>query len=87
VPCLWLYLASRNSPERFCDKPGHPYCPDHQRETDAMARVDRDWEEILASFKPLCVEPGEAEGPLCAACGSRPVHDDCVYCDQCCEDR
>ena len=32
MPCCWLYLASKNSPERFCDKPGHPYCAEHQRE-------------------------------------------------------
>jgi len=57
VPCLWLYLASRNSPERFCGEPGHPYCPEHEAELAAIEQADRDWDEILATYKALCEEP------------------------------
>jgi hypothetical protein len=42
MPCSWLYLASRNTPGRFCDKPGHPYCPEHQREIEYLEQLD--WE-------------------------------------------
>ena len=89
MPCCWLYLASRNSPERFCDKPGHPYCPEHQTEIDAMEKSDRDWNETLASLHAVCEDPKE-EGKLCAVCNRRPVHTDCpvhpdcVYCEECC---
>jgi hypothetical protein len=92
VPCCWLYLASRTTPQRFCEKPGHPYCPEHQREIDAMMQSNKDWDEILASLQVVCDEPEQPEGPLCAACGSRPVHTDCpvrtacVYCEECCAD-
>jgi len=85
MPCSWLYLASRNSPERFCDKSGHPYCPEHQREMDAMVQSDKDWDEILASLQAICEEPQE-EQKLCAVCARRPVHTDCVYCELCCAD-
>ena len=57
MSCSWLYLASRTTPERFCDKPGHPYCEEHQREMDAMEQVDKDWDEILASLQAVCEEP------------------------------
>ena len=83
MPCSWVYLASRNSPERFCDKPGHLFCEEHQREIDAMEKSDTYWEEILASLQAVCDEPEQPESPLCAACGSRPVHEGSVYCDQC----
>ena len=83
MPCCWLYLASRNSPKRFCDRPGHPYCVEHQAEIDAMEKSDKDWDEILATLRAVCEEPEQPEGPLCAACGSRPVHEGSVYCDQC----
>jgi hypothetical protein len=91
MPCSWLYLASRTSPERFCGKPGHPYCPEHQSEIDAMEQSDKDWDEILASLQAVCEEPKE-ERKLCAVCNRRqvhadcPVHDDCVYCEVCCSD-
>jgi hypothetical protein len=91
VPCSWLYLASLSTPEHFCDKPGHPYCPEHQRETDAMEQADKDWVEILATHKAVCEEPPE-EQKLCAVCNRRsvhtdcPVHPDCVYCAECCAD-
>ena len=87
--CSWLYLASRTTPERFCEKPGHPYCPEHQREMDAMAQADKDWDEILASHEAVC-EERQQEQKLCAACTRRPVHtdcaahSDCVYCEECC---
>lgn len=83
--CSWLYLASRTTPERFCGKPGHPYCEEHQREMEAMEQVDKDWDEILATHRAVCEEP-EHEGQLCAACNRRPVRDDCVYCEACCGD-
>ena len=91
MPCSWLYLASRTSPERFCGKPGHPYCPEHQSEINAMEQSDKDWDEILASLQAVCEEPKE-ERKLCAACARRPVHtdcpvhEDCVYCEICCAD-
>lgn len=62
MACSWLYLASRNSPERFCDKPGHPYCPEHQREMDAMEKSDKDWDEILATYEVVCEEPQRTDG-------------------------
>lgn len=86
MTCSWLFLASRTTPERFCGKPGHPYCPEHEREIHAMEQTDKDWDETLASFSALCEEPREGEQPLCAACNSRPTHSDCIYCEECCED-
>ncbi len=92
MPCCWLYLASRTTPQRFCEKPGHPYCVEHQAEIDAMEKSDTYWDEILASLQAVCEEPEQPEGPLCAACGSRPVHTDCpvrtdcVCCEVCCAD-
>ena len=83
--CSWLYLASRTTAERFCDKPGHPYCEKHRREMDAMAEADKDWDEILATHMALCEEPKE-EQQLCAVCNRRPVHDGCIYCEECCSD-
>jgi hypothetical protein len=61
MSCSWLYLASKNSPERFCIKPGHPYCPEHQREMDAMEQDDKNWDEILATHEAVCEEPKEEE--------------------------
>ena len=54
--CSWLYLASRTTPERFCGKPGHPYCPEHQREIDAMEQDDKNWDDILATHEAVCEE-------------------------------
>jgi len=92
MPCCWLYLASRNSPERFCDKPGHhPYCPEHQREMDVMHQADKDWDEILATHPAVCEELRE-EQKLCVVCNRRPlhtdcpVHSDCVYREECTDD-
>ena len=91
MSCSWLYLESRTTPERFCGKPGHPYCPEHQREMDAMQQTDKDWDEILATHSAVCEEPKE-EQKLCAVCNRRPVHTDCpvhpdcVYCAECCAD-
>lgn len=48
-------------PERFCGKPGHPYCPEHQREIDAMEQSDKDWNEILVSHQAVCEEPHKEE--------------------------
>jgi hypothetical protein len=85
MACSWLYLASRTTAQRFCDKPGHPYCPEHQREMDSMEQADKDWVEILATHMAVCEEP-KVEQKLCAVCNRLPVHDDCVYCDVCCAD-
>jgi hypothetical protein len=91
MPCSWLYLETRTASERFCDEPGHPYCPEHQREMDAMAQADKDWDEILATHRTVC-EKLKEEQKLCVVCGRRPVHldcpvhDDCVYCEVCCAD-
>ena len=91
MPCCWVYLASRTSPQRFCDKSGHPYCPEHQREIDFMEKSDKDWDEILASLQAVCEEPREVRR-LCAVCNRSPVHTDCqvhhdcVYCEICCAD-
>jgi hypothetical protein len=65
MPCSWLYREPRTLPERFCDKPGHPYCAEHQREMDAMEHADQDWVEILATHMAVCEEPKE-EQKLCA---------------------
>jgi hypothetical protein len=86
MTCSWLFLASRTTPESFCGKSGHPYCPEHEREMDAMEQADKDWDETLAALSALCEEPTEGEQQLCAACNDRPVHSDCVYCEQCCGD-
>jgi hypothetical protein len=89
--CSWLYLASHTTPERFCEKPGHPYYPEHQLEMDAMEKSDKDWDEIPASHEAVCEEPNEVQ-KLCAVCNRRPVHtdcpvhDDCDYCELCCAD-
>ena len=88
---LLVTLESRTTPQRFGDKPGHPYCPEHQRQIDAMEQSDKDWDEILASLQAVC-EEHQQEQKLCAVCGRRPVHtdcpvhDDCVYCKECCAD-
>ncbi len=55
--CSWLFLASRTTPERFCGKPGHRYCPEHQAEMDYIHRLDDDWKEIEATHKAVCEEP------------------------------
>jgi len=59
MACIWVLLGSRTTDERFCNKPGHPYCPDHQREMDAMAQADKDWDEVFASLKAVCEDPKE----------------------------
>jgi len=59
IPCSWLYLVSHTSAKHFCQEPGHPYCPGHQREMDALAQADQDWDEILATLKGFCEEPTE----------------------------
>jgi len=83
--CCWLYLASRTTPERFCGKPGHPYCPEHQREMDAMEQADKTWDEILATHRAICEESQEVQ-LVCAVCNRRPADTDCVYCEECCAD-
>ncbi len=85
MSCSWLYLAFKNSPERFCARPGHPYCPEHQRKMDAMEQADKDWDEILATHRAVCQEP-EREGQLCGVCNRRPAHTDCAFCEECCAD-
>jgi hypothetical protein len=82
MACVWVLLASRTTDERLCGKLGRPFCGEHQREIDAMEQTDKDWDEIFASFKALCDE-SEKEEPSCAACGSGPVHEGCIYCDLC----
>jgi hypothetical protein len=70
MSCNWLYLESRTTPERFCGKPGHPYCPEHQREMDAMAQADKDWDEILASLQ--AVDDAKREQPrICSVSAKR----------------
>ena len=54
-------------PSGVCDKPGHPYCPEHQREMDVMERSDKDWNEILASHEAVCEEPKKKSNRL-ASC-------------------
>jgi hypothetical protein len=54
MTCLWLFLASRTTQERFCGKPGHPYCEEHLAEMDYIHRLDEDWKEIETS---RCDEP------------------------------
>ena len=61
MPCSRLYLASRTTAEHFCDKPGHPYCPEHQHEMDALEQADKDWDEILATHQAVCEEPKEKQ--------------------------
>ena len=85
MSCNWPYFESRTTPERFCGKPGYPYCPEHQREMDPMAQADKDWDEILATHEAVCEKP-EEEQKLCAVCNRRPVHPDCVHCAECCAD-
>ena len=51
-----------------------------------MERADKDWDEILATHKVVSEEPKEEEQRLCAVCNRCPVHDDCVYCEVCCQD-
>ena len=68
------YLESRTTPDRFCDKPGHRYCEQHQREMDAMEQADKNWDEILATHRAVCEEETEREQQLCAVCNRRPVH-------------
>jgi hypothetical protein len=59
MTCSWLYLTSRTTPERFCGKPGHPYCLEHQLEMDAMEQADKDWDEILSTHRAICEEEPE----------------------------
>jgi hypothetical protein len=80
MSCLWLYLASRTTRQRFCGKPGHPYCPEHQQLMDYLQRLDDDWRGIEATHLAVCEEPEETEGPLCAVCNRRPAHTYCVHC-------
>ena len=58
MSCSWRYLTSGTAPERSCCKPGHPYCPEHQREIDAMQQADKDWDEILATHEAVCLQGG-----------------------------
>jgi hypothetical protein len=53
MSCRWLYLASLDTHEHFCDERGHKYCPVHQREIDAMEQSDKDWDEILAMHEAV----------------------------------
>jgi hypothetical protein len=78
--CCWLFLAS----SQFCGKPGHPYCAEHQLVLDYIRRLDDDCDEILATHRAICEEPMGEEQQLCTVCNHRPVHNDCVYCEQCC---
>jgi hypothetical protein len=57
MTCSWLYLASLTTSERFCGKPGHPYCEEHQAEMDYIHSLDVDWKEIEATHKAVCDEP------------------------------
>ena len=59
MTCRWLFRASRTTPERFCGKPGHPYCPEHQEAVDYINRLDAEWKEIREAHKALCEEPKE----------------------------
>ncbi len=64
MTCSWLFLASRTTPERFCGKPGHPYCSEHQAEMDYIHRLDEDWKEIEATHKAVCEEPTETKSKV-----------------------
>ena len=61
MSCRWVYLPSTSTTGRFCGKPGHPYCPEHEAELAAMEQAEKDWGEILASYKALCDEPENEE--------------------------
>ena len=50
-----------------------------------MEKTDRDWDEILMTHSAVCEELND-EQRLCAVCGRRPVHVDCIYCEECCAD-
>src|ERR1700747_3391749 len=54
--CRWLHLPSIEGPERFCAREGHPYCPEHRRELDAVERADS-WDEILGRHRAVCGKP------------------------------
>ena len=65
MTCRWFFLAARTTPERFCGKPGHPYCPEHQLEMDNIHRLDEDFEEVEGTHKAVCEEPKkEAQKPV-----------------------
>lgn len=53
---------------------------------DYILSLDEDWKEIEETHKAVCEEPTEEEQHLCAACNCRPVHDGCIYCENCCGD-
>jgi len=57
MTCSSLFLASRTTPERFCGKPGRPYCPEHRRLVDYLERLDWDFKEIEETHKTLCEDP------------------------------
>jgi hypothetical protein len=57
--CSWLHLADKNSPEHFCPKPGHPYCPEHTRLIEYINSLDDDWDEIDATHRAVCEGPAE----------------------------
>jgi len=85
--CQWILLPARDDDKQGpCDKPGEPYCSEHQREIDYIARLDSDWKEIEETHRAVCEEPAEEKQQLCAFCNSRPVHDGCFYCEECCQD-
>lgn len=76
----------QNPNQRLCGRPGHPYCAEHQLELDYIHSVNQDFEEIERTHKAVCEEPTEEEQQFCVACNCHPVHDSCIYCENCCGD-
>jgi hypothetical protein len=42
MSCRWVFSPFQTTIGRFCGKPGHPYCPEHRREMDAMEQADKE---------------------------------------------
>jgi hypothetical protein len=71
--CCWLYLASRTTRQRFCGKPGHQYCPEHQQLIDHLQQLDDDWRGIEATYLAVYEKSTESAVPLCAVCNRWPA--------------
>ena len=53
MSCRWQYLASLDTPEHMCEKPGHMYCLEHQKVMEYLKRLDDDFEEIEGSHEAV----------------------------------
>jgi hypothetical protein len=48
--CKWLLLPALDDDKvGLCDKPGFPYCDEHQKEMEYIDLLDEEWKEVQAT--------------------------------------